>query len=84
MTYSQFITLNYKAQATRVWDGVFLGDRRVRDNYILLYELGGFYVEVYYSMTLHQIVRIRPFKVTTLLGPYLDQMTFESLNKLLL
>jgi hypothetical protein len=83
MTLHQFIALNYETKTKQVLNEVFLGDRKVKDNYISLYALGHFYVEVYYSLTIHQIVKIRVFNEPLLLEPYLDQISFEELGELL-
>lgn len=57
-----------------------LADRLDGDTYILLYELGGFYVEVYYSMRDNKIARLKPFKITSDLAPYLDQINIGELD----
>lgn len=81
MTLHQFIALNYETKAKQALNEVFLGDRQVKDNYISLYALGSFYIEVYYSLTIHQIVKIRVFNEISLLEPYLDQINFQWLSE---
>jgi hypothetical protein len=83
VTFYQFIALNYETKAKQVLNEVFLGDRKVKDNYISLFALDGFYVEVYYSLTIHTIVKMRVFNDISLLEPYLDQINFEELGELL-
>lgn len=82
MKFYHFIALDNETKTNAVWDGVLLSDRLDWDTYILLYDLGGFYVEVYYSMSLNRMVRLRPFKVTTDLSPYLDQISISELDNL--
>lgn len=83
MKFYHFIALDNDTKTNAVWNGALLCDRLEGDTYILLYELGGFYVEVYYSMSLNRIARLKPFKVTSDLSPYLDQISIEDLSGLL-
>jgi acid phosphatase class B len=62
-----------------LWDGVYLGVRFEDDDTIQLYSLGTFYVEVYYSPTSNEILRVQPFKSIKALEPYLTQITIETL-----
>jgi hypothetical protein len=82
MKFYHFIALDIEAKTTAVWGGTLLSDRLDGDTYILLYELGGFYVEVYYSMSLNRMVRLKPFKITSDLSPYLDQISIGELADL--
>ena len=77
MNFYQFIALDDENRASALLDGVLLVDRVVKDNHIFLYGLGGFYVEVYYSILITKIESIRPFKEITDLEPYPDQIGIE-------
>jgi len=80
MKFYHFLALDNETKTNAVWDGILLSDRLDGDIYILLYELGGFYVEVYYSMSINRMVRLRPFKITSNLSPYLDQISIGELD----
>lgn len=82
MKFYNFIALDNETKTNAVWNGALLGDRLEGDTYILLYELGGFYVEVYYSMSSNKIARLKPFKVTSDLAPYLDLIGIAELDGL--
>ena len=62
MTLYQFNELDENTQAEMVWDkGVYSGDRRDEVHNILLYQLHGFYVEVYFHRNQNEIKRLRSF-----------------------
>jgi hypothetical protein len=83
MTLYEFIALTDGEQANAVWNGTFLDIRTDRNCKVLLYDLGNFYVEVTYSPSIKEITRLRPFKTTALLQPYLDQMESKELDELI-
>jgi hypothetical protein len=75
MTLYEYKQLEETEQAIALWDkGVHLGERFNGEHNILLYQMDGFYVEVFYHPDCNAIVRIRSFKSTGQLLPYLDQM----------
>ena len=80
MKFYHFIALDNETKTNAIWGGSMLADRLDGDTYILLYELGGFYVEVYYSMRDNKIARLKPFKITSDLAPYLDQINIGELD----
>ena len=82
MTLNEFNALNGEEQAKKAWEGVFLDLRTSGNQSILLFDSGGFYVELYYEHRLNQIVRLRPFRSTKPLSPYLDLMNIEELDML--
>ena len=59
-------------QAEAVWSGVYIEDRQDEEHRILLYQIDGFYVEVYYHKEYNVIRKFRPFASTEQLRPYLD------------
>jgi hypothetical protein len=62
-----------------VKNGVFLAKRRQDDQEILLFQLGCFYVEMFYGLEEEEIGYIRVFESTDLLQPYLDNIDISAL-----
>lgn len=57
-------------------------DRRSDAQYrILLYQIDGFYVEVYYDIAYNKIRKIKSFTSTGLLKPYLQKIDISHLFK---
>ena len=77
MTLYEYILMDDDKQKRVLWDGVYLSVRFEGDNTVQLYSLGSFYVEVYYSPGKNKILKVRPFKSTKPLEPYLNQINFE-------
>jgi hypothetical protein len=61
-------------------DGVYIGKRWNKKISILLYQINDFYVEVIYRKYRCYVDRIRCFRSTMLLEPYLDQVDIEPLG----
>ncbi len=55
-------------------DGVYIGKRKHGDSTVVLYQLEGFYAEVYYRKYRCIIDRISCFSGTARLDPYLSGM----------
>lgn len=82
MTLYQFIALKENEQAEILWSkGVFSGDRQDDEHNILLYQLHGFYVEVFFHRNQNEIKQLRPFSSTEQLLPYLVQIEIGTLMK---
>lgn len=65
MTLYNYKLLNEQEQAEDLWDkGVHLGERTDGEHRILLYQINGFYVEVFYHMGYDTIKRLHSFKNT--------------------
>ena len=78
MTLYQFKALNQQEQYQTVWDsGVYLTDRVVENNRFALYQIDGFYVEIFYSSNENKIISIKSFLSTDLLEPYLDKIKIQ-------
>jgi len=77
MTLYQFLQLDEAEQAEAIWDGVFIGDREDEEHKILLYQIDGFYVEVFYNKEYNVIRRYRPFSSTNQLEPYLSNIDIK-------
>ena len=59
--------------------GVYIGKRRDAFSVILLYQLEGFYVEVYYRKYRSHVKKLHCFETTEQLDPYLEQIDVENL-----
>lgn len=72
-----------QSKTDQVWSGVLLGNRISGDQRVFLYEMCGFYIEIYHSMDSNKIIRLALFKGTSFLEPYLDQISNKELDGLL-
>ena len=55
-------------------------DKRTDEQYrVLLYQIEGFYVEVYYDIAYNKIRKIKSFTSTGLLKPYLQKIDISTL-----
>lgn len=66
-------------QANAVWSGTHIGERQDEELNILLYQIDGFYVEVFYHRDYNVVRRFRSFSSTDQLTPYLEQLNFKGL-----
>jgi len=80
MTLYQFNAVDEMEQAETVWASVHIGERRDEEHNIVLYQRDDFYVEVYHHKQLNVIRRIRAFKNTSQLEPYVGQIDITRLN----
>ena len=83
MALYPFIVSDGASEADSILAGVLLADRIAGDNYILLYDADGLYIEVYYSITKSEIVKLTFFKGTSFLEPYLEEISNKELDTLL-
>lgn len=60
--------------------GVYVGKKKVGKQTIVLFQLHGFYVEVYYKQYRKVIDHIITSDSTEILQPYLDQIHLKGLN----
>ena len=60
--------------------GVYVGKRKLENQTIVLFQLHGFYVEVYYKQYRKTIERILTSDSAELLQPYLDQINIRDFN----
>jgi hypothetical protein len=49
LTLDDFNALSEPEQATAIWQGTFLADRKENDLIVRLYSLNNFYAEVFYN-----------------------------------
>ncbi|HYO21831.1 MAG TPA: hypothetical protein VER36_05460 [Flavisolibacter sp.] len=62
-------------------DGVYVGKRKIGKQTLVLFQLYGFYVEVYYKQYRRQIERTLATDDVNILHPYIDQINVKDLNK---
>lgn len=62
-------------------DGVHVGKRKDSDLAVILFQLYGFYVEVFYKQYRKVVDHIVTSESTDILQPYLDQIQVRDLNK---
>jgi hypothetical protein len=83
MTLYEYKLLDEMEQAEVLWDqGVLLGDRTDEEHKVLLYQIDGFYVEVFYSPKSNAIKRIRSFRSVDQLRSYLARIDIAALLQL--
>ena len=79
MTLYEYKLLDVTEQALMLWEkGVHIGERFNGEYNILLYQIDGFYLEVFYHPERNTIVRLRSFKSTGQLRPYLDKIDIDN------
>jgi hypothetical protein len=75
MTFYQFNALDEVQQADAIWEhGVFLDSRIAGPYRYILYQLGGFYVELHYQAERNVLEGARVFANPDHLEPYLAEM----------
>ena len=74
MTLYQFNQLDEMEQQEAIWEGALIADRMDREYKILLYQIDGFYVEVFYHQEYNVIRRYRSFASTEQLAPNLERL----------
>jgi len=79
MTLYQFNLLDEMEQAEAVWGGTHIGDRQDKEHNIILYQIDGFYVEVYYHRDYNVIRKFRSFSSVTQLEPYLEKLNIKGI-----
>ncbi len=80
MMLEQFILLSEEEKASLLYEhGVYIGKRKLAATTVVLYQLEGFYAEVYYRQYRRIIECISCFAGTARLDPYLAQIDVEHL-----
>lgn len=80
MNMYQFNCLDEVRQIELLWSaGVLVGSRQEKIYKILLYQIDGFYVEVFYQYSQGKMAKIKSFNDTGMLEPYLDSINISSL-----
>lgn len=62
-------------------DGVYIGKRTINGETIILFQLSGFYVEVYYQQYRKDVRAILTSDSPEILTPYLAQVRINDLDK---
>ena len=62
-------------------DGVYIGKRIVGNQMAVLFQVYGFYVEIYYKEYRKEIDHIESSDSTDIIAPYIDQVNVRDLNK---
>lgn len=62
-------------------DGVYVGKRKVGKQTVVLFQLYGFYVEVYYKQYRKQIERTVASDDVDIVQPYIHQVNIRDLDK---
>ncbi|RYF87136.1 MAG: hypothetical protein EON98_01495 [Chitinophagaceae bacterium] len=76
----EFAELPHEEQVTRLYrSGVYVGKRKLGPTTVILYQLHGFYAEIYYLQYRRMIESISCFSGTARLDPYLSQVAIELL-----
>ncbi|MGV3657410.1 MAG: hypothetical protein ACO1NX_05630 [Chitinophagaceae bacterium] len=80
MTIQQYKALKPDEQTSFLCKaGVSIAERKVGPYLIVLFQVEGFYVEVFYNAANYQMVKLVSFYNTTLLEPYLSDININSL-----
>jgi hypothetical protein len=80
MTCSNFDQLSEACQTDVIWeDGVYLSRRGEGYYNILLFQIEGFYTEVWYHAHFNVIIKIESFSDTDRLEPYLNDIPVSPL-----
>jgi len=61
--------------------GVYVGKRKIDEKTVVLFQLHGYYVEVFYEQYRKIIDRISTSTSTEILLPYLDQISIKGFNE---
>lgn len=81
LSLSEFIDLPQELQFEILHKhGVYIGKRKIEKQTVVLFQLHGFYVEVYYKQYRKVIDHIITSDNTEILQPYLDQIHLKGLN----
>ena len=80
MTLQDFTLLNNKEKINLLYEhGVYVGKRKMGKATTILYQLEGFYAEVFYRSYRRYVERISCFDEATRLDPYLTEINVEHL-----
>ena len=81
MDFNKFISLNQKQQLdVLIKKGVFLYQSDSLESTEILYQLEGFYVEVFYHREENVIKRFRTFSIIAQLEPYLGKIDISKFD----
>lgn len=79
MDLHEFRELDQDDQAQTAWEyGEHIATRISLHHTITLWQIEGFYVEIYYNSAEEKIEKLRSFRSTIFLTPYLKQIDISS------
>jgi len=79
MTSSEFLALNDVQRAEAVRSGVAIADRQTENYNIVLFQIEGFYMEVFCDRQSHDIERLEVFSSVEQLKLYLEEIDIDEL-----
>jgi len=80
MTLQQFMSLPGEVQMNTISNnGVYLGKRKAGNHVVFLYQIDSFYIEVFYHRQKNKVTKLRSFRSTAILEPYLRQVSLKHL-----
>lgn len=79
MNIYEFTQLDINQKAEVVWNATFLADRFEKEDNILLFSMGDFFVEIIYNVKDNEVITIRPFRNPRLLEPYSEGVDISAL-----
>jgi hypothetical protein len=74
MKVSEFESLTYESKLKATKQAVYIDSRQTDSHQVFLYQLNGFYIEVFYQNDYNFVSNIRGFDDLTLLEPYLQKI----------
>lgn len=77
MTFQEFNLLSYQEKIEITKKATHIMSRNDEHDFIFLYQLNRFYIEVFYHRELNFISTLQGFEDTDLLTPYLDKLDME-------
>ncbi len=81
LSLTEFIDLPRELQFEALHkNGVYVGKRKDNEQPVVLFQLHGFYVEVYYKQYRKEIDRLITSETTEILQPYLNQINVRDLD----
>jgi hypothetical protein len=83
MTLYEFIALGETEKAILMREGVFIIDRKDGEFNVELYNLGEFFVEIFYNTNENKVTSLKPFKTKRFLEPYLHEVSLSEIEMLL-
>jgi hypothetical protein len=84
MFIREFDQLDLDSKLCLIWkDGILLGHRAEKAEYMSLYSFSGFYVELHYHNCFDGVVQIKSFMCEEELDPYLEQIDLNEIQQIL-
>jgi len=79
MTLEQFNMLDEMEQAEAIWGGKNVAKRSEGEFEVLLYQIDGFYIEVYYHVDGNSLWKFNPITSKQQLNTYSDQINLNQI-----